>query len=99
VDFYVNPAQANVILFTFVYSYACVTSGFTTDGIQRPIASNSFSGSNAPLDFSGTFDSSTSAHGTVGVTNLYPGCLPPVGNVTAGPNSWTATRQDASQPS
>jgi hypothetical protein len=69
------------------------------DGIQRSIAANSFSGTNGDFVFSGTFDSPTTVHGTVGITNLYLGCPAPDQYWTVGPYSWTATWQDASQPS
>ncbi|MHB8060196.1 MAG: hypothetical protein ACYDHO_05120 [Gaiellaceae bacterium] len=103
VDFHVLPDQANVSLFTFLYSFtidsSCAPNGSVTDGIDRPVDSSSFSGSNLPLDFSGSFDSSTSAHGTVGVTSLYTLCDSPNEHFTGGPYSWTATWKDASQAS
>jgi hypothetical protein len=100
VSFFILTDQANVSHFTFFYAHACVTEGYTVDGIQRSIADNSFSGTNGDFIFSGTFDSPTTAHGTVGITNLYLGCPAPNEHWTAaGPYSWTATWQDASQPS
>ena len=95
-EFYVTPDQANVINFavSFYVSQcgASVTAGRTS---PVPIVNKktfSFTGS---VYASGTFDSPTTAHGTDGVSSLY---VYDCGYVTAGPWSWTATWQDASQP-
>lgn len=103
VDFYATPDQVHIINFSFSYSlfkvlpsfpYSCIASGKSTQNTQTPIATKSFSFSDGPFYFSGTFDSPTSAHGTVGVQVLPSSC----GEVSSGPQPWTATWQDASQP-
>jgi hypothetical protein len=99
VDFYVSPDQTKIIHFGFKYALACVTEGWILDGTQRSIESKSFSANNYGVIYSGTFDSTTGAHGTVNLTDFYIGCPAPDVYVTAGPYSWTATWQDASQPS
>ena len=92
-DFYVTPDQANVTYFRIYFS-AASCSGWVRRNTATPIVNNqfSFTGSNYA---SGTFDSPTSAHGTDGLNNYYSlGC----GYLTVGPNHWTATWQNSSQP-
>jgi len=93
-EFYVSPDRANVLNFAIYVS----VSGCGTYKITRltpaPISNNSFSFSGT-FYASGTFDTSTSAHGTDGLSNHYIfGC----GYVSGGPWNWTATWQNSSQP-
>lgn len=99
VDYYVSPDQTKIIHFAFKYAFACVTEGWIVDGTQRSIESKSFSANNYGVIYSGTFDSPTGAHGTVNLVDFYIGCGGANDYVTAGPYSWSATWQDASQPS
>ncbi len=94
VKFYVTPNQANVDNFAIRISIPqCGLTVTIMTGQLVPIVNNHFSFS-GNYYASGTFDTPTSAHGTVGLNN-YPiyGC----GSVS-GSNSWTATWQNSSQP-
>lgn len=99
VDYYVSPDQTKIIHFAFRYAFACVTDGWIVDGTQNSIENKSFSADNYGVIYSGTFDSPTGAHGTVNLVDFYIGCGGANDYVTAGPYSWSATWQDASQPS
>jgi hypothetical protein len=105
VYFYVMPDQANVIHVDFSYHFdngLCSGNGEVWTTTPKPIVNGQFSNSGTTTwsgtgggvaDFSGTFDSPTSAHGTAQLTGQ---CWIPWENP---PFSWTATWQDASQPS
>ena len=111
VYFYVMPDQANVIHVDFSYQ---IDNGLCSGQHEeawtttpKPIVSGYFStygsatgwsGTGGGADFSGTFDSPTSAHGTAQLEGqcFALGVSMPWENP---PFSWTATWQDASQPS
>ena len=112
VYFYVMPDQANVIHFDFSFDWSFGGSCFGHDEnwtiTAVPIADGSFSKSSVSVisyvgagdtDFGGTFDSPTTAHGTVTLLPYHPPCAYINQFFSEGPLSWTATRQDASQPS
>ena len=92
-EFYVTPDQADVNNFA-IYVYACYINYKIIHNTIVPIVGNQFSFDGA-LSASGTFDSSTSAHGTDQLISYYlPGC----GTASGGPWPWTATWQNSSQP-
>jgi hypothetical protein len=93
-EFYVTPAQTSVKNFAIYISVTGCGSYKITRTTEVPIVSNQFSFSGT-FYASGTFDSTTSAHGTLGLSSFYiSGC----GSVSGGPYSWTATWQNSSQP-
>jgi serine protease len=93
-EFYVTPDQVNVNRFAI---YIDVTGcGFykITRTVLTPIVNNQFSFT-GPFYASGTFASSTTAHGQTGLNNLLiTGC----GYVSGGPWSYTANWINSSQP-
>ena len=93
-EFYVTPDQANVD--DFAINIDVIGCGIykITHLLVEPIVGNQFSFS-GPFYASGTFDSTTSAHGIDGLTSFFiDGC----GTVSDGPWSWTATWNNSSQP-
>jgi hypothetical protein len=107
VELYVTPDQTHVyLIYSFGFSgyNSCNNNlrGRYTNGNPKPVAANSFSTSPPGFYFSGTFDSPTSAHGTVGLEHETVRCdsaLTGSVMVSTGAQVWTATWQDASQPS
>jgi hypothetical protein len=95
-EFYVTPDQANVNHFALsIYLDQCGSSTkITRISPLVPIVNNQFSMTGS-FYASGTFDSTTSAHGTVGLNSYYMGSC---GYVTVGPFDWTAAWQNSSQP-
>jgi len=93
-EFYVTPDQANVDNFAIDIVVTGCGSYKITHLIAEPIVGNQFSFS-GPFYASGTFDSTTSAHGTDGLTSFD---IVNCGTVTDGPWDWTATWQNSSQP-
>jgi len=95
-EFYVTPNQANVTHFALsIYLAQCGSSTkITRISPDVPIVNNQFSMTGS-FYASGTFDSETSAHGTVGLNSYY---MVSCGYVTVGPFDWTATWQNSSQP-
>jgi len=98
-EFYVTTDQAKVNNFAI---YVSVTTGncpgihkITTGNTALPITNKTFSFAVA-FYASGIFDTSTTAHGTTGLTN-FPLCTGTVLN--GGPWNWSATWKDNSQPS
>ncbi len=93
-EFYVTPDQANVNNFALYVNVTGCDLYKITHIIVEPIVGNHFSFS-GPLYASGTFDSTTSAHGTDGLSSFsISGCGP----VSGGPWDWTATWINSSQP-
>lgn len=98
-EFYVSTDRANVLKFAI---YINVSQCGGTIKIARntpvPISGNSFSFTGS-FYASGTFDSSTAAHGTDGLSS-FPVNIPGVcsGTLTAGPWNWTATWKNSTQP-
>ncbi|MCX6034297.1 MAG: hypothetical protein NTV38_04875, partial [Chloroflexi bacterium] len=93
-EFYVTPDQANVDNFAIDIDVTGCGSYKITHLIAEPIVGNQFSFS-GPFYASGSFDSTTSAHGTDGLTSFD---IVNCGTVTDGPWDWTATWQNSSQP-
>ncbi len=98
-DFYVTPDETNVNSFAFrVNVNGCP---YTQYRIYRtvldPIVNKNFSFNDMGYYASGTFDTATSSHGTVGLNSYYiAGC----GYVTVSPAvAWTATWVNSTQPS
>jgi peptidyl-Asp metalloendopeptidase len=92
-QFYVTPDQANVLKFQITVSLeGCgVYDIWKTSPVA--ITNNQFSFSGG-LYASGTFDSTTAAHGTTGLNSIGPIC----GYYwTGGPWDWSATWQNSSQ--
>jgi hypothetical protein len=87
VSFVVGSDQASIDRFAFMFSVSgCGV--VTLFAYNSPITNGQFSKTGSYY-YNGTFDSSTTAHGTVGLNSYYlAGCG---GNATGGPNSWTAT--------
>lgn len=93
-EFYVTPDQANVDNFAIYLTVTGCGNYKITHTPVEPIAGNQFSFSGS-FYASGTFDSTTSAHGTDGLSSFYiAGC----GTVNGGPWNWTATWTNSSQP-
>lgn len=94
VEFYVTTNQASVANFAmYVDVTGCGVYKITHTTLEA-IASNHFSFT-GPFYASGTFDTTTSAHGTAGLTSFYiAGC----GTVSTGTYSWTATWRNSNQP-
>ena len=93
-EFYVTPDQANVSSFSVYVNVSGCGSYKITHALSVPIGNNQFSFT-GPFYASGSFDSSTSAHGTDGLNSFnISGC----GTVNGGPWSWTATWQNSNQP-
>jgi hypothetical protein len=92
-EFYVTPDQANVDNFAiYIDVTGCGLYKITHLPVE-PIVGNQFSFS-GPFYASGTFDSTTSAHGTDGLSSYsVSGC----GTVNGGPWPWTATWTNSSQ--
>jgi hypothetical protein len=87
VSFSVSSDQAMIEPFsdTF-YPSGCGFYSVTLFAHNTPIANGQFAKTGS-FYFSGTFDSSTTAHGSVGLNNYYvSGCY-----LTGGPFTWTAT--------
>ncbi len=98
-EFYVSPDRANVLKFAIYIDVSqCGGTIKITRNTPAPISGNSFSFT-GPFYASGTFDSSTSAHGTDGLSS-FPVNIPGVCSVTitAGPWNWTATWKNSTQP-
>jgi hypothetical protein len=94
VEFYVTTNQANVDNFAIYISVTGCGNYKITHNPLEPIASGQFSFTGA-FYANGTFDTTTSAHGTTGLNSFYiSGC----GNVTGGPWSWAANWKNTSQP-
>jgi hypothetical protein len=93
-EFYVTPDQTNVDDFAIYLNVTGCGSYKITHLPVVPIVGNQFSFT-GPFYASGTFDTTTSAHGTDGLSSFFiDGC----GTVTSGPWSWTATWINSSQP-
>jgi hypothetical protein len=96
-EFYVTTNQANVDNFAV---YISVTGGTCpgnykiTHNPAEPITNKNFSFTGA-FHASGTFDTLTTAHGSMGLTDFQL-CAGTV--ITAGPWSWSATWQNNNQP-
>jgi hypothetical protein len=98
-EFYVSPDRANVLKFAIYINISqCGGTVKITHNTPAPISGNSFSFTGS-FYASGTFDSSTSAHGTDGLSS-FPINIPGVcsGTITAGPWNWTATWKNSTQP-
>jgi hypothetical protein len=97
-DFYVTPDNANVKGFSIrVNVNGCPYSQYTIKRtVLDPIVNKNFSFNDMGYYASGTFDTATSSHGTVGLTDYYiAGC----GYVTVSPAvAWTAAWVDSTQP-
>jgi hypothetical protein len=93
-EFYVTPDQANVDNFAIYIDVTGCVSYKITHLTAEPIVGNQFSFS-GPFSASGTFDSTTSAHGIDALSSFI---TPDCGTVTGGPWDWTATWQNSSQP-
>jgi len=94
-EFYVTPAGTHVDDFAIYISVNGCGNYKVTSTDLDPISNEQFTNGGA-FYYSGTFDTSTSAHGSEGLSNLYiPGC----GYVSGGPWDWTATWSNGSQPS
>jgi hypothetical protein len=96
-EFYVTTNQANVDNFAvyvdvYVGGVYCDTYKVTHLPAE-PITTKNFSFTGS-FYASGTFDSSTAAHGTMGLTALSTPC----GSVTGGPWDWTATWKNSNPP-
>ncbi len=94
-DFYVTTDQAFVDDFTAYFTVPGCASFELTMLSPIAIQGGQFSADSGGFAFNGTFDSPTSAHGQVSLTN-YP--LGPCGNVTLEPWNWSASWQNTSQP-
>ena len=93
-EFYVTSDRASVDNFAIYISVSGCGSYKITHNPLEPINNNQFSFS-GPFYASGTFNSTTTASGTDGLSSFYiPGC----GYVSGGPWSWNATWQNSSQP-
>jgi hypothetical protein len=93
-EFYVTPDQANVDNFAINIDVTGCGSFKITHLLVEPIVGNQFSFV-GPFYASGTFDSTTSAHGTDGLSSFsIPGC----GTLSDASWSWTATWINSSQP-
>jgi subtilisin family serine protease len=89
-EFWVTSDQSFVDDFATYISVDGCGDFKITHTIPEPIEDNQFSFS-GPFYANGTFDSTTSAHGTDGLDNFF---LPPCGfAVTGGPWTWSATWQ------
>ncbi len=98
-EFYVSPDRANVLKFAiYINIPQCGGTVKITRNTPAPISGNSFSFTGS-FYASGTFDSSTSAHGTDGLSS-FPINIPGVcsGTITEGPWAWTATWKNSNQP-
>ncbi len=94
-EFYVTTNRANVDNFAVYISVSGCGNYKITHNPLEPITNNQFSFSGS-FYASGTFNSSTTASGTDGLSNFYiPGC----GNVSGGPWSWNASWKNSTQPS
>jgi hypothetical protein len=96
-NFYVTADRSIVREFSILVNLpGCGTYWIyrTNPAGDAPISSNQFSFS-GPFYASGTFDSSTTAHGISGLNSYGPVCG---SNWMGGPWSWSATWQDSSQP-
>jgi hypothetical protein len=96
IQFYVNPAQTSVDDFTLYVSVGapCNSTYTIIHSALVPISNKQFSFTGA-FNATGTFDTTTAAHGTVALDS-YPitGC----GNVSMPTYNWTASWIDATQP-
>ncbi len=93
-EFYVTTDRAYVDNFAIYISVLGCGDYKITRTTPTPISNNQFSFTGS-FYASGTFNSTTTASGTDGLSDFYiPGC----GNVSGGPWSWNATWQDSSQP-
>jgi hypothetical protein len=93
-EFYVTPDQAYVDDFATYISVEGCGNYKITHTLPEPIVDNQFSFTGT-FYANGTFNTTTTAQGTDGLTNFnIPGC----GTVTGGPWPWSATWQDSSQP-
>jgi hypothetical protein len=94
-EFYVTPDQSNVDDFAIYVDVTGCGSWKITHHTTEPIVGNQFSFNNGTFYASGTFDSTTSAHGTDGLYLFFiPDCLFSV----SGDWDWTATWKNSSQP-
>lgn len=95
VELYVSTDRANVVNFAIRVEIEGCGRYKITRTISEPITNNQFSFS-GPFYASGTFNSDTTASGTLGLDG-YP--IPDCGTVSLGPEPWNATWQNSSQPS
>lgn len=92
-EFYVTTDRAGVNKFAVYVGTSCGNYKITHNKVEA-IGNNSFSFSGT-FYASGTFNSSTTASGTDGLSYFYiSGC----GYITGGPWSWNATWQNSNQP-
>jgi hypothetical protein len=112
VKFKIAPDQANVLEFSFSFSTfgSCLVQGTDTTITPLSITNDSFgdpsvfsyTGIGGFFYLNGAFDSATSAHGTARVSGNYncgPSFTGGLRPFDTGQRPWTATWQDASQPS
>ena len=98
-EYYVSSDRANVLKFAIYINISqCGGTVKITRNTPAPISGNSFSFTGS-FHASGTFDSSTSAHGTDGLSS-FPINIPGKCSVTVtdGPWAWTATWKNSNQP-
>jgi len=97
-EFYVSPDRANVLKFAIYLSNVgqCGTLKITHIA-PAPRSGNSFSFTGS-FYASGTFDSSTSSHGTDGLSSFPINLSCFSGTITGGPWAWTATWKNSNQP-
>jgi hypothetical protein len=93
-EFYVTPDQANVDNFAIYLDVSGCGSYKITHLPLEPIVGNQFS-FGGPFYASGTFDSTTSAHGTDGLSSFFLDRCGPLNDISW---SWTATWKNSSQP-
>ena len=94
-EFYVSTDRANVVNFAIRVDIKGCGRYKITHTTSEPITNNQFSFSGA-FYASGTFNSDTSASGTLGLNGFtIPGC----GTFSYGPAPWNVTWQNSSQPS
>ena len=92
-EFWVTPDQSFVDDFMTRISVSGCGDYTITHTVPEPISNNQFSFT-GPFYASGTFDTTTTAHGTDGLDNFFiEGC----GFVSGGPWDWTATHQSGDQ--
>jgi hypothetical protein len=96
VEFYVSTDRASVVKFTIYVNIPCTTLKIYRT-VPSTITNNRFSFTGSYYA-SGTFDSASSAHGTVGLNKYYTSACGG-GYITGGPWSWTATWKSSAQPS
>lgn len=93
-EFYVTTDRMNVDDFAIYISVTGCGDYKIVHGPLSPIVNKQFSFTGS-FYASGTFDTTTSSHGTDGLSSFY---LPYCGYVSGGPWSWTATWKHTTEP-